>query len=104
MGIDHFRAHYRLASHNVHGNPKGVFCKLGILGEEELLLTGSSNAGLADPGQNTAISLMHATTPIGVLSPDMDCVVTMKVMQLMVDDARNAFHAASCQLEVDARA
>lgn len=25
-GIDHLRAHYRMASHNVHANPKGVFC------------------------------------------------------------------------------
>lgn len=48
--IDHFRAHYRLASHNVHANPKGVFFALGMLPETQVLLAGSGNAGLADPG------------------------------------------------------
>jgi hypothetical protein len=32
-GIDHLRAHYRMASHNVHANPKGVFFKLGLFKE-----------------------------------------------------------------------
>jgi hypothetical protein len=57
MQIDHFRAHYRLASHNVHANPKGVFFKLGTLAESQVLLAGPSNAGLADPGHGAAISL-----------------------------------------------
>jgi hypothetical protein len=30
-GIGHLRAHYRMASHNVHANPKGVFVKLGLV-------------------------------------------------------------------------
>lgn len=30
-GIDHLRPYYRMASHNVHANPKGVFFKLGLL-------------------------------------------------------------------------
>jgi hypothetical protein len=47
--IDHFRAHYRLASHSVHANPKGVFFALGMLPETQVLLAGPSNAGLADP-------------------------------------------------------
>jgi len=51
-GIDHMRAHYRLASHNVHANPKGVFFKLGLLGDVDVLLAGASNAGLSEPGQN----------------------------------------------------
>jgi hypothetical protein len=39
--IDHFRAHYRMASHNVHANPKGVFFKLGLLSEVDALLAGA---------------------------------------------------------------
>jgi hypothetical protein len=35
-GIDHLRAHYRMASHNVHANPKGVFFKLGMLEESQV--------------------------------------------------------------------
>ena len=30
-GTGHLRAHFRMASHNVHANPKGVFFKLGLL-------------------------------------------------------------------------
>jgi hypothetical protein len=56
-GIDHLRAHYRMASHNVHANPKGVFFKLGLLPDSQMLLAGPSNAGLADPGHGAAISL-----------------------------------------------
>ena len=28
VGNGHLRAHYRMASHNVHANPKGVFFRL----------------------------------------------------------------------------
>jgi hypothetical protein len=33
VGLDHLRAHYRLADDNVHANPKGTFFKLGLLGK-----------------------------------------------------------------------
>jgi hypothetical protein len=57
-GIDHLGPYYRMASHNVHANPRGVFFKLGLIGELEVLLAGPSNSGLADPGYATALSLV----------------------------------------------
>lgn len=53
-GLDHLRPFYRLASHNVHANPKGVLYKLGLLDESNVLLAGSSDLGY----------LIRAPTPL----------------------------------------
>ena len=55
--VDKWRPSYQLASHNVHANPKGILFKMGLDPEHDLLLMGPSNYGLADPGQNTALTL-----------------------------------------------
>jgi hypothetical protein len=48
--LDRLSPFYRLASHNVHANPKGLSVKLG-LGPDvgQVLLAGPSSTGLADP-------------------------------------------------------
>ena len=35
-------------THSVHANPKGVPCKLGLIPEREMLLTGPTNDGFVD--------------------------------------------------------
>lgn len=97
-GIDHFRAHYRMASHNVHANPKGIFFKLGLLDEVDLLLTGSSDAGLASPGHSAAISLAQVSTPLVLLHPTLDNLVIAKVMLRLVDEIGQAFGDAHEEL------
>ena len=73
VGLDHLRPFYRLASHNVHADPKGVFFKLGLFpGNEDLLLAGPSPAGLADPGHGAAISLGQVTTSLLTMRPNID--------------------------------
>ena len=98
--IDHFRAHYRMASHNVHANPKGVFFKLGLLNESEVLLTGRSNAGLAEPGHSCAISLMHVTVALCVLEPTLDVLVALRVLGSLTDEVGDLFSQAHEQLLV----
>ena len=93
-GIDNLRAHYRLASHNVHANPKGVFFKLGLLNESNLLLAGPSNAGLTDPGHCSAISLIQINTALGLLEPTLDNIVILKIMLQMEKDIGEAFQQA----------
>ncbi len=39
-GIEHLRSYFRLASHQVHSNPKGVFFKMGLMDEPDVLLAG----------------------------------------------------------------
>lgn len=97
-GIDHLRAHYRMASHNVHANPKGIFFKLGLLGDADVLLAGPSNAGMSEPGQGTAIAVLQVSSALLTLQPNVDGIVTLKVLQSMVDRVCDEFHRAHTQL------
>jgi hypothetical protein len=100
-GIDHLRAHYRMASHNVHANPKGVFFKLGLLKECQVLLSGPSNAGLADPGHGAAISLAQVSTTFGTLRPTFDNIVALKIIMQLVTEIGDDFAKAHSKLEED---
>jgi Family of unknown function (DUF5677) len=63
VGTPHMRPYYRMASHGVHANPKGVMWAPDLLPADRglVLLTGPSPAGLADPGHSTLISLTRVT-------------------------------------------
>jgi hypothetical protein len=101
-GIDHLRPYYRLASHPVHANPKGVFFKLG-LPHSPIILAGPSNAGLSDPGQCAAISLAQVTATLASLNPTVDNVVALKIVMQLVGEIAEAFGKAHGVLEKDAR-
>lgn len=82
VGLDHLRPFYKLASHNVHANPKGAFFKLGLyLEESNLLLAGPSIFGLADPGHGTAISLGQITTTLLVTRPNIDTLALSDILR-----------------------
>ena len=99
VNVDHWRPSYRLASHNVHANPKGIFFKLGLIEETGLLLAGASNYGLANLGQNTALSLLHVTSALNQLHPTFDGIVVMKMMQDQCDAIGEALVQAQRQVE-----
>jgi hypothetical protein len=86
-----FRPHYRTASHNVHANPKGIFFKLGLIEESEMILAGPSNFGLADPGQNAALSLLHVSTTLMMLHPTVDSIVALKIMSDLTAEICDGF-------------
>jgi len=100
-GIDHLQPYYKLASHNVHANPKGIFFKLGMIGERKTLLAGPSNAGLTDPGHGAAISLVQVSTTLITLNPTLDRLLALKIMDALLDKIGNAFLSAHEQLERD---
>ena len=100
-GIDHLAPYYRMASHNVHANPKGVFFKLGLIGETDTLLAGPSNAGLADPGHATALSLVQISSLLLLLYPTLDNQIAMRVMHALGDEIGAALLAAHKKLKVD---
>lgn len=57
VSLEHWRPLYSWASEGVHGGPAGLH-PLGLERDgPPFLLAGPTNAGLADPGQNTVISL-----------------------------------------------
>ncbi len=97
--LGHCRPYYRLASHNVHANPKGVFFRLGLVEQFGTLLAGASNYGLADPGQNTAVSLGQATTALASLEPTLDDIVALKVVLLMVSQIPESFARVQRDIE-----
>ncbi|MFZ1988917.1 MAG: DUF5677 domain-containing protein [Alphaproteobacteria bacterium] len=100
--LDHLRAHYQMASHNVHANAKGVFFKLGLIAESNVLLAGPSNAGLADPGHASALSLIQASSALMTIDPTLDNVVLVKIMMKLADEIGDNFLAASKKLDQDA--
>lgn len=101
VGVDHLRAHYQMASHNVHANPKGVFFKMGLIAESEVLLAGASNAGLTDPGHATALSLIQASSALMMLNPNLDSIIVVKVMMRLADEIGEGLLAAGEQLDRD---
>jgi hypothetical protein len=82
-------------------NPKGVFFKLGLLEEENLLLAGPSNVGLADPGRSAAISRVQTSTPLALLHPTFDNIVAPRIMVLLEHGIGQTFGDAHQQLSHD---
>lgn len=79
--LESLRPFYNLACDAVHGGPKG-FYRLGLMDiyQRKILLVGASNYGLADPIQNTAISLLQVTICLLNLEPDFEGIIQMYVM------------------------
>ncbi|MCW3058816.1 MAG: hypothetical protein JWQ02_637, partial [Capsulimonas sp.] len=94
VDFEHMRPYYRLASHNIHANPKGIIFRLGLPNESNLLLSGASEGGLVEPGHGTIISLYQLSTRILTIKPNIDRLVTCIVMGKLADEAGSAFMAA----------
>lgn len=99
--LDHLKPYYKMASHNVHANPKGVFFKLGLVGNKHVMLAGPSNAGLADPGHATALSLTQISATLLLLYPTIDNTIPVKMMSILTDEVGQHLLAAHEQLIKD---
>ncbi len=102
VSTDHLRPYYKMASYNVHANPKGVLFKLGLTDQAEVLLAGASNFGLADPGQNTALSMTQVSAALGQVDPTLDSIVTLKIMTELSHEVASAFVEGQTQMEENA--
>lgn len=95
VDLQHLRPFYKLASHNVHANPKGAIFRLGLYPDSEpILLAGPSTAGFADPGHGAAISLGNITTTLLMLRPNMDRIVMARILLRFVEMIGEAFLSA----------
>ena len=101
--LPHLRPYYQFASHNVHAKSKGVLVRLGLPSESELLLSGASNVGLADPGQNAALFLAQITTAMALLHNTFDTITTMKMLNRLQKRVGDLFIRAHQRLERDHR-
>ena len=87
MRLNKLRPFYNLSCDAVHSGPKG-FYRLGLTSEQQhrVLLIGPSIHGLADPMQNTAISLTQISACILQLKPDLENIVSLQVMLLYCNE------------------
>lgn len=85
--LNKFHPFYNLSCDSVHSGSNGLF-RLGIVPEKQndILLVGPSNYGLADPLQNTAISLGQINACLLGLSPDFRSIISMNLMKLYIDE------------------
>jgi len=101
-GLDRLRPFYKMASHNVHANPKGIFFRLGLYPEsQDTLLAGPSDTGLTDPGHGTAISLAQITLALLTTVPNIDRLVICSILDKLQDEIGEAFLSVQKSLERD---
>lgn len=98
--LDKLRPFYNLSSDAVHGGAKG-FYRLGLMEYEQnkILLLGASNYGLAEPIQNTAISLLHVSMCLLMLEVDFESLIQMNVMRMYMDEIN--LKATEVQAEIE---
>ena len=98
--LDKLHPFYNLSCDSVHGGSKG-FYRLGLMDtyQDKVLLVGPSNYGLADPMQNTAISLLQITICLLNLEPDCESIIQIQVMNNYVNEIGPK--AAKIQKEIE---
>lgn len=101
-GINHLRPYYKMASHAVHANPKGVLFNLGLLSEssgKDVLIAGPSDYGLADPGQSTAISLYQINSVLLTHKPKINSITILKTLEKLQDEIAEKFVKVQKKIE-----
>ena len=97
--IEHLRPYYKMSSYNVHATPKGITFKLGLSPNVDIMLAGPSNAGLADPGHSTAISLNQITVALLKTRINLDRLLILQIMARLEDEIGSAFISAHDYVE-----
>ena len=94
------RSYYKLASNNVHAGALGISHRLGVMGSTSLILSGPSNAGLIEPGQNMAITISQITALLLNRRPaKIDQIIMMKMLFLLKEEIIVALSQAHRKLE-----
>lgn len=64
INLGHWAPYVRMASEAIHAGPRAAFFDLGLPDGAEMILSGPSHYGLADPGVNSLVSLLQVTVPL----------------------------------------
>jgi hypothetical protein len=102
-GAAMMRSPYKMASYNVHAGPKGLYFKLGNLEGSHALLAGASNAGLTDPAQHAAVSLVAVTLLTMGDTPIFDDIIVGKIAARLQDEILSELGNADRKLRRDDR-
>jgi hypothetical protein len=100
-GREGMTSYYKLASYNIHVGAHSMFNSLTNIGNDEILLAGRSNAGLLEPGQNTAFSLVQITASLTQYAKDMDYIIQQTTVIEIRDAITKAFANADRKLRKD---
>ncbi len=97
------RSYYRMASYNVHADtPKSIFFRLGVMGDQSIVIAGATDAGFTEPGQNAAFTLVQITA---LLLEDriskLDVMIQLQALVMMRDEIPDAFMRADRKLKRD---
>ena len=103
VDLSRFRPFYAMASRSLHSTPKGLFWDLGLMDLQayQLLLAGASNYGMADPGQNTAISLIQITSTLVLLDPSVTRLAALEATRILFDEMAQKFVDIQKEIERD---
>lgn len=87
---DFMRPYYRMASYSVHADIKGIYRQLS--GDKDRVIpAGSSIFGFAEPGQNTAISLLKINCVLLSLEKTMQSQLVSMTFEEMCDEICQSF-------------
>jgi hypothetical protein len=93
-----------MGNDNIHAGIKSMYVRLGLVGSFDGLLSGRSNAGLTDPGQNTA----HTLTQLAVLVCGFQPLFDDNVISLMLcelrDEIPRSFSRVDARIKAEERA
>jgi len=89
-----------MASYNVHASAKGVFFRLSHL-DSSVIIAGASNAGLTEPGQNTAITLTAITSLLFGRPWKFEDIVVLQTLAEIRDEIPGTLYRAERKLERD---
>ena len=97
------RSYYKMASYSVHADtPKSIFYRLGVIGDQSIVIAGATDAGFTEPAQNTAFTLVQIT---GLLLADrmsnLDAMIKLRVLTMIRDEVPNTFFRAARKLKRD---
>jgi hypothetical protein len=97
------RSYYKMASYNVHADtPKSIFSRLGVLGDQSIVVAGATDAGFTEPAQNTAITIVQIT---GLLLADrasnLDVMIKLRALTMIRDEVPDAFMRSERKLKRD---
>jgi len=98
--LDSLHPFYNLSCGAIHGGARG-FYRMGMMEQDKALLVGASNYGLADPLQNSSVSLGHITVCLLNLEPDFESLTQMQILRKYIVDIANQSVEVQRKIERD---
>lgn len=94
-------SYYKMASYNVHVGSRSMFHRLTDIGAGETLLAGRSNAGMLEPGQNAAFTLVQITASLAPTLNTIDRIIEHRAVVEIRDAIPPALAKADRKLRRD---